>query len=104
MAVEPLAQVVLDPQREAPRDQAPRVRQRPPHQHRAEDRQRQQHERVAFVAARGQLVAPRVQRARLHRIDRFSCELRQRNRHHHRHARQHPRRGQAPLVWTKEAQ
>ena len=62
--VEQLAQVVLDAERDAPGDHPPHVGEHPAQQHRADDREREQQQRVAVVVARGELVVLRVERAR----------------------------------------
>ena len=51
--VEPLAQVVLDAERDAPGDHPPHVRERPAHEHGDDDHEREHDERVAVVRARG---------------------------------------------------
>jgi len=74
MAVDQLAQVVLDAQRDAPCDHPPRIGERPAHEHRADDYEREHEQRVAVMCALRELMVAGVVAAT---SDRFDCEARE---------------------------
>ncbi len=104
VAVEALAQVVLDAERDVSRDYAPPVHERPPGEHDGDDPCGEQRERVAVVdGGRGVGVANVCGGL----VDRFHCvphQARHQHGHHHREARERPGDDHAALVGTQEAE
>ncbi len=94
MAVEPLAQVVLDTEGDPPGDHPPPVRKPPADQHDGEDRQREHQQRVAIVRAQREFVVAGVARAGADRFHRAARQERERDGHRHREAREDPGGGQ----------
>ncbi len=104
MAVDPLAQVVFDPQRDPPGDHPPPVHRAPAQQHQRENRERQRQQRVAVVRACPCLVVLGGVCAMTDRFHGTPREDRERDGHHHREAGEGPGDGQAAAVGAQEAE
>jgi hypothetical protein len=104
VAVDQLAQVVLDTQGDASGDHPPHVREQPADEHGPDDRERNEQQRVTVVVARGELMAVGMEGPSPQRVDRCSREDGQAHRHEYRGARQRPGCRQTALVRTQEAE
>ena len=104
VAIEELAQVEFDRERDPSGDQAAEVREHPANEHHPDDHDREHEQLVPVVIARQDLVMLGVLRSALQRVDRLAGEKRDRDRHHHRGAGQQPGGDQRALVGTKEAE
>ncbi len=102
LAVEALAQVVLDAKRDAPGDHPPPVGETPAREHDADDRQRVHQQRVTVV--RDRFVPVRTPGAGVDRFHRMACEDRQQHAHRHREAGENPGDDYAALVRTQKAE
>ncbi len=103
LAIHLLAQVVFDGQGHPAGDHAPPIHEAPAQEHRAEDHEREHEQRVAVVGAQGKLVTASVACALVDRFDREAGQSRERDRHHHREAREQPGDRQAALVGAQKA-
>ena len=103
VAVEQVAQVEFDRERDPPGDHPAHVRERPAREHRADDHEREHQQRVAVVRALGELVVFGVCAAFLDRFDGEAREVGHQHRHHHREAREQPGGGQPPLVGAQKS-
>ena len=100
VAVEQLAQVVFDAEREPPGDHPPPVHESPAHQHDHRDGYGDQREFVAGARLRGGLVV----RARADDLHYTSNQRRQRDRHHHREAGEGPGDDHAAPVGAQKSE
>ncbi len=104
VAVDPLAQVVFDVQRDPPGDHPPPVHGPPTHEHHGEDHQRKRQQRVAIVCAQRLLVLLGVVGAVVDRFHGAPGEGGERDGHHHREAGEDPGDGQPAPVGAQEAE
>ena len=100
MAVEQLAQVVFDAERESSGDHPPPVGQAPAHQYDERDRAGDQRQ---FVARAGSCAGP-VMGARADDLYGATRQGGECDGHHHRQAREHPRDDQAALVGAQKSE